>query len=262
MATLIVPLAVGFPDAPSGTAELYRRGTSTLSSLVYSDPDGLTAVTTHDLDSAGRVNRYVTERVDLVVKDADGATIATIDDVASVDARTVRMESAAFTGSSLTNPGQIVAGGLTTLHAAFALLATSLDNPDWEINFGGYDFGLRNALISALRDGRYIATTVTGTTYTPDERYRVHIVTHSGATIAFANPTATYSTDEDVDGIPLTIFYTNAAGGNRTPTWGTAYSGAPATAVGNGTTALYEYRRASNIGEWVLVTTAPVTNAS
>lgn len=147
MATLVAPLVTGFSDAASGTAEFYSRGTSTLSSQVYSDVNGQTAVTTHVLDSRGRITRYVEEIVDVVVKNASGATVATWTEV--VDARTVRMESAAFTGSNPNGNGQTIASGMTTLHSGFALYRESLGTDDGYVNINGTDYLIKNALASS-----------------------------------------------------------------------------------------------------------------
>jgi Pectate lyase superfamily protein len=149
VATLVWPLAVGFSDAASGTAEFYTRGTSTISTLVYSDPDAQTAVTTHALSASGRLNRYVTERVDLVVKNAAGAPVATIPDVCGVDGRTVRLESTAFTGSNPNGNGQTIAGGIRTLHSGWSLYRESQGADDGYVNINGTEYTLKNALASA-----------------------------------------------------------------------------------------------------------------
>lgn len=265
MASLIQPLVVGYSDAASGTAEIYQRGTSTLSTQVYSDPDAQTAVTTHTLNAYGRVTRYVTERVDLVVKDAAGATVATIPDVCAVDARTVRIENSLFTGTNPNGNGQTISAGITTMQAALTLLRTSLGADDGYVLGSGSGAAVTEQLVKTVfgwivRDNAVTSTTLTGVTYTPDDDYGIHKVTHSsGATMAFANPSGTIV---HRDSAPLVVWYRNSTGTNRTPTWGTAYTGVPATAVATGTTALYLFRYSLDIGEWVAVTTSPVTTAA
>ena len=268
MATLVHVLANGFSDAASGTAEIYSHGTSTLSSLVYSDPDGQSPVTTHALNSAGRVVRYVAERVDLVVKTAAGATVTTISDVVGVDGRTVRLESSLFTGANPNGNGQIITGGITTLNAAFALLRDSLGTDDGYVLPSGQvdstEYLLKNILAGPARDARTTSTALGATTtYTPNADYGVHYVSITGASLAFANPT--FATTPRF-GAPLVIFFGNLAGANRTPTWGTAYSGIPATAVVTANTALYIFQYtgavASPQGEWVSVTGDPIETAA
>jgi hypothetical protein len=262
MPTLIAPLVTGFADAPNGTVELYSTGTAVLSSLVYSDPHGITPATTHPLDSAGRVVRYVNEIVDVVVKNQAGVQVApTFTQV--VDARSVRVENTLFTGPNTNGNGQVVAGGRTTLHGGLTLLRSSLGTTD---GFVRWDDDSQHSLQTAVRHGirktRTTTTTLAGTSYTPNAYYHTHVIVHSsGASIAIANP----STDWDVTGAEMIIVYVNNVGADRTPTWGTKYSGAPATAVVTATTAVYTFKLVTVNGfgnEWVLVTDSPVTSAA
>lgn len=267
MATLIQPLVTGFSDAALGSVEFYRHGTSTLSSQVYSDPDGQVAVSTHALDASGRVVRYVTERVDMVVKNASNTTVISVEDVASVDGRTVRLESNLFTGSNPNGNGQTIAGGVTTLHSGLSLLFTSLGATDgYSLPTGQVDstlYLLKTLLGDVARDRRFTATALGATTsYTPNADYGIHYVTITGASLAFANPT--YGTTPRT-GAPLIILFGNLAGANRTPTWGTAYNGVPATAVVTANTAMYMFRftggTALPASEWISYTGDPVEAA-
>lgn len=147
MATLVAPLVTGFSDAASGTAEFYARGTSTLSTQVYSDVNGQTAVTTHALDSRGRITRYVEEIVDVVVKNAAGAPVASWTEV--VDGRTVRLESSAFTGSNPNGNGQTIASGMTTLHSGWALYRESQGADDAKVNISGTEYTIQQALATS-----------------------------------------------------------------------------------------------------------------
>lgn len=144
-------------------------------------------------------------------------------------------------------------------------IGASFGDYDAAIPVDGQRFTLANSLPLAVRESRFTSTTVAGTSYTPDDRYAWHTVIHaSGASMAFANP-ANPSGFYTRDSAFLGIAYANNTGGNRTPTWGTRYSGVPATAVGTGTVALYLFRNVSGsglTGEWVAVTTSPVTAAS
>jgi Pectate lyase superfamily protein len=127
-----------------------------------------------------------------------------------------------------------------------------------------YPAGLANCApddSSHTVDMRMTPQSVSGTSYTPSLDFGVHEITHTGASIAFGNPTGTPNI---AAGTMLKLFYFNNSGGARTPTWGTAYSGVPATAVNNGNTALYLFVYCTNVisGEWVAVTTNPVVAAA
>lgn len=269
MATLIQPLVTGFSDAALGSVEFYRHGTSTLSSQVYSDPDGQVAVSTHALDASGRVVRYVTERVDMVVKNASSTTVISVEDVASVDGRTVRLESNLFTGSNPNGNGQTIAGGVTTLHSGLSLFQTSFGTDDGLVlpsaQIDSTEYTLKSLLGFVARDARTTSTALGATTtYTPVAEYGIHAVSITGASLAFANPTYTSAPRA---GAPLIIMFSNLAGANRTPTWGTAYSGIPATAVANNNTAVYVFVYTGTIaaaapGEWVSVTGDPIEAAA
>lgn len=260
MPHLVAPLISGIVGAANGTAEFYAAGTAVLSSSVFSDANGQAAVTTTTLDANGAAVRYLTESCDVVVKSSQGATVRQWTE--GTDARLVRVENLMFTGPNTNGDGQIVAGGRTTLHAGLTLLRQSFGADDGYV--GGDDsteYLVQTAAKFSARQNRSLTTEVTGTGYTPSARIHTHIIVHSGASIAFANPSPGYT----FPSAELVIVYTNNAGANRTPTWGTLYSGAPATAVANGTTAVYVYRSSPVLtvsNEWVLVTTGPVTTAA
>jgi hypothetical protein len=143
MASLIGPLASGIAGAASGTAEIYARGTSTASSKVYSDVDGRTAVTTHSLDANGGVTRYVTEPVDVVVKNSSGSAVRTFswDD----DARSVQVRNAGYNG---TDPATLatVAGGRTYLDTILTNLYTSLGGKDGKVLVNGAEQNVKDVL--------------------------------------------------------------------------------------------------------------------
>jgi len=123
MASLISVLAAGIPAAASGTAELYSQGTSTLSSLVFSDANGINRATTHALDAYGSVIRYVEEPVDVIVKDSTGAIIRQFTHME--DSRCSRVETSPFSGPSTSGNGQNVVGGRTTVSSALSQVALS-----------------------------------------------------------------------------------------------------------------------------------------
>lgn len=262
MPTLVTPLVNGFADAPNGSVEFYQTGTATLSSLVYSDANGITATTTHTLDASGRIVRYVNEIVDVVVKNSQGVTVAG-PFTQVTDARGVRVENAMFTGPNVNGNGQVVAGGRTTLHSGLTLLRESFGADDgYIVGDDNVEYLAQIAAKHSARQTRSLATTLAGTSYTPNARIHTHVITHSsGASIAFANPSPGYT----FPSAELLIVYINNTGGNRTPTWGTLYAGAPATAVATGTTAMYTYKSSPVLtvsNHWILVTTTPVTDAA
>jgi hypothetical protein len=144
MASLVEPLACGIAGAPSGTAEFYDQGTGTLAT-VYADAEGVTQVTTHPLDANGGVVRYVEGRTDVVVKNVSGATVRTF--TAGGDAREVRLENAGFTGT--TASGATMAGGRTTVDAAFTALFASLGGTDGRALVSGVPVNISTALASS-----------------------------------------------------------------------------------------------------------------
>ncbi len=125
MAALIGPLASGYSDAASGTAEFYERGTNT-AAVVFADYDAATVRTSHALDSNGRIKRYVTTVVDVVVKDADGDTVDTF--TWGGEAGTTAVSNLGFTG--VETDGTQDAGGVTDVDTVLTGLFTSLNGLD------------------------------------------------------------------------------------------------------------------------------------
>ncbi len=146
MASLVSPLASGISGAASGSAAFYRSSTSTLAS-VYSDAEGVTAVTTHTLDANGGISRYVEERVDVVVLDVNGATVRTF--TWGGDGRDARIENAYFSGPDAT--GAIVAGGRQTVDGALTKLGISLGTTDGNVLINGTAVALTSALSMSAR---------------------------------------------------------------------------------------------------------------
>jgi len=125
MASLIQVLASDCAAAANGTAEIYSMGTSTLSALVYSDPNAVASsrVTSTTLNAYGSAVRYVNEPVDVIVKDSTGAVVKTF--THTEDARVVRVETSPFSGPSTSGNGQVVVGGRTTAASALSQVAIS-----------------------------------------------------------------------------------------------------------------------------------------
>ncbi len=152
MASLVSVLASGIVNAPAGSAEFFTLGTSDLSTLVYSDSDGLTAVTSTDLDANGSAIRYVGEPVTVRVYDSTGALVRGPFDHIE-DAKVVRLESPAFTGPD--ESGQIVAGGATTEQAAWSLFFQSFGATDAFVAVSG-SAALLKTLLAATNNSVFV----------------------------------------------------------------------------------------------------------
>lgn len=139
---LIAPLASGIAGAASGTAEIYSYGTSTASTVVYSDYAGATGVTTHTLDANGAVVRYVNEVVDIIVKDSTGATVRTF--TWGTGAKNVEVRNAGFTGTN-TN-GVQAAGYRTVLDTVLSSFYASFGGLDGKVRVNGTDQLLQTVL--------------------------------------------------------------------------------------------------------------------
>lgn len=135
-------IAIYYPEAQLGRAEFFTHGTATLSGQVYSDPNGTVAVSTHTLSAVGRLTRYVTEPVDVVVKTAAGATVDTFTEIG--DARLVRVENAFATGPNAN--GSLAIAGRTTVQAIYTSLRQSFNDEDGYVNVNGVPQLLYEAL--------------------------------------------------------------------------------------------------------------------
>ena len=135
---LVKALAAGVVGAESGTAELYRRGTSTKVSY-YTDFEGTTVVaaTTSlsvSLDSNGSAVVYVDEYVDVVVRDSGGSQVRRFVDGAG--AKNVEVRSAAFTGTNYETAAS-AAGEPTTLAEVLDSWLDSAGSTDFNVNVSG-----------------------------------------------------------------------------------------------------------------------------
>lgn len=146
MASLVQALAAGISAAPSGSVEFFTRGTVSLSTLVY-DGDG-NAVTTTTLDAYGYAERYVKEPVTVKVYKADRSFLRQFDHVE--DARVVNLESPAFTGPN--DNGAIIAGGVTTEQAAWALFLASFGATDAHVSISSGS-ALLKTLLASVTEG-------------------------------------------------------------------------------------------------------------
>lgn len=109
----------------SGTAYFYQPGTTNTQVVVYSDADGLLAITQPvSLDAGGRAEVYTTAPVRVVVLSSAGATVRLEDRANTVAAAQVEVEQAGFTGTDLVTGSQ-VDGGRTDLETVLSNADTS-----------------------------------------------------------------------------------------------------------------------------------------
>lgn len=130
----IESLISGFPAAANGHAELYVRGTSTRATY-YTDFEGEQAVsgTNIDLNANGSAVVYVNQLVTVVVKDADGATVAEF--VSGIAAASVEARSLSFTGTDYES-GQVAAGNPTNLASILDLWIASAGATNFQADGG------------------------------------------------------------------------------------------------------------------------------
>ena len=139
MAHLLTALAVsgaydstGAPVS-SGNAWFFVPGSTSSQSTVYSDPDGLYALTQPvPLDAAGRATVYTKGTVRVLVEDASGVEVETWDRENSVNAAEVEVENAGWTGTVLSGnqAGSTAAGGRTNLDTVLSRMYASLGGTD------------------------------------------------------------------------------------------------------------------------------------
>lgn len=110
MMQLIDIVAAGLKDdsgvaLDSGTVTVYQAGTTTPVSI-YSDYEGLSPLSNPvTLDSVGRKDIWVNERVKLLIKDSGGSTIRTTDDVGVSDAQIASAAGSLGAGAGLSSSG-------------------------------------------------------------------------------------------------------------------------------------------------------------
>lgn len=139
---LLSALASGFPDAPNGSAVIYRRGTSTRATC-FTDFNGNVSTRTHTLDSKGRLARWVNEIVDINIFDANGASIISFTDGGGAPALEVR--HAHWTGVDY-DTGQSSLGKPLTLQTLLDTLFTSFGADDGKVLLAGAQVALQTAI--------------------------------------------------------------------------------------------------------------------
>ena len=141
----------------SGKVYFYQPGTVSTQVTVYTDPDGLSALTQPlTLDASGKGTVYTKRDVKIVVRNAaDTSTITTTDRGNTTNARAVEVENSKFNGTNLSGGGT-VAGGRTDLDAILTLLGTSAGGTDGKFNQGGTtDLTLEDAVGWCVQAAEY-----------------------------------------------------------------------------------------------------------
>lgn len=141
---LIEPLVVGIRGAESGTADIYRRGTSTrITYYTTYEGDGSTLPSgAVDLDTNGGGEFYVNETADVVVRDSSGTEVRRFTSASSAAA--VEVISPSFTGTDY----DTAATGLSepvSLKTLLDLWVTNAGATDWKVSVGGVATTLLNA---------------------------------------------------------------------------------------------------------------------
>ncbi len=141
---LLQVLAAGIAGAANGTAEIYKRGTSTFATL-YADYDGSGAVTPSagvTLDANGRAEWFVNEEVDIVIRNASAASIVATNPMATASNTEVRSQS--FTGVDYTTAASL-ASYPVTLASVLDLWKTQSGAVDWKVLINGVATTLQTA---------------------------------------------------------------------------------------------------------------------
>lgn len=130
----------------SGQAWFFQPGTTATQVTVFSDADGLAAVTQPvALDAAGRATVYTSVPVRIEVEDATGVEVLVTDRSNTIAAAQVEIQNSVATGTDLTTGAQ-VAGGRTDLDAFLTSIRTSLMAKDGNVLFGAVEKPLWTAL--------------------------------------------------------------------------------------------------------------------
>ncbi len=213
MAATVQALAAGIPAASSGSVEFFQLGTSTLSTLVYSDSAGLNAVTSTALDANGFAARYIGEPVTVRVYTSSRALLREFDDLG--DAKCIRLESPAFTGPN--DDGAIVAGGTTTEQDAWGLFLQSFGATDAYVGVSGSAVLLKT-LLAAQNTGIFynvIAYGADPTDVSDSTAYvqaAINAASNAGGGVVYVPP-GTYKIIAQLS-LPLGVFMFGVPGGN------------------------------------------------
>jgi hypothetical protein len=130
----------------SGKAWFFQPGTTSTQVAVFSDADGLYALTQPvTLDAGGRAVVYTDRVVQCEVQTAAGATVRLSDRANAVSAAQVEIQNTVATGTSLTTGSQ-VEGGRTDLNSFLTDLRDSLGAPDGEVDMAGTARPIKDAI--------------------------------------------------------------------------------------------------------------------
>lgn len=141
---LLEILATGVVGAENGTAEIYRRGTSTFATL-YANYDGTGAVTPSAgvaLDASGRAEWFVNEEVDIVVRNSSATPVVSTNPM--IGASNVEVISASFTGIDYTT-ASTGASKPVTAATVFDLWKTQNGALDWKVLINGVSTTIQEA---------------------------------------------------------------------------------------------------------------------
>lgn len=130
----------------TGTAWFFQPGTTATQVTVFSDEDGLAAITQPvTLDAGGRATVFTMTPCRVEVQDADGVTVLATDRTNTVTAAEVEIENLGATGTDLTTGAQ-VAGGRTDLDAFITSLYASFGAPDGQVLVNGVPTNVGDAV--------------------------------------------------------------------------------------------------------------------
>lgn len=144
---LVTPLAAGVAGCGNGTAQLFRRGTSTRATWYssFEAEAGTQNSTGADitLDSNGGAIVYVDQLVDVIVKDTNGTTVREF--VAGVREDAVEVQSPSFTGTDY-ETALTGANKPTTLAAVMDKWILSAGAIDWKVLLNGTSVTIMQAI--------------------------------------------------------------------------------------------------------------------
>lgn len=144
---LLAPLAAGVKGAENGTAEIYKRGTSTRATW-YADFEATVGDSSGSdllLDANGGTIAYVAEYVTVTVKAADGSAVREF--VAGATDNNVEVISPSFTGTDYATAAS-EANKPVSLATILDLWKTNAGSIDWKVLVDGSSETIKDAFAS------------------------------------------------------------------------------------------------------------------